>query len=149
MLDTRSRWPISSPTRWAPAFDCRTFKGSTGVHVAVRGDLDFTTVCQVDRALRLGWALSDVLVLDLRELTYIDASGGRLVLEANRRIQRAGGRLTTVRGPTELDCWLKLFGTEQTVDLVDQPPDANDDIPAQNATRWPRLAVIAPEASAA
>ena len=55
------------------------------------GELDIDAVPELDRALR--HADAPLVVLDLRELEFIDSSGAHLLLAADRRIRRAGRRL--------------------------------------------------------
>jgi anti-sigma B factor antagonist len=66
--------------------------------VAVTGELDIATVPRLDRALRRAEVDAALVVLDLRELEFPDSSGAHLLLAADRRIRRAGGRLVVVRG---------------------------------------------------
>ena len=89
------------------------------MHVVLGGELDIATVSELDAALRLAWASSDVIVLDLRELEFIDSSGVHLLVAADRRIRRAGGRLIVVRGPWEIDWLFVLLGIDRVLELVD------------------------------
>src|SRR2546426_800484 len=66
--------------------------------VALAGELDLSQVGVVEQALRgAERARPNTLVLDLSGLTFLDSSGLRLVLEADRRAPGGGGRLA--RGP--------------------------------------------------
>jgi anti-anti-sigma factor len=90
-------------------------------HVALGGELDIATLTLLDAALRRAWASSDVVVVDLRELEFIDSSGTRLIVDADRRIRRSGGRLIVVRGPWEVDWLFVLLGIDRELELVDSP----------------------------
>ena len=62
-------------------------------------------------------------MLDLRKLEFIDSTGAHLMVHAHRRIHAAGGRLIVVRGTAEVEWLVALTGTDQLLELVDQPPD--------------------------
>ena len=113
---------IRSPTEPRSQFSCRRSTIDGVVHVVLGGELDITAVPELDAALRLAWASSEVIVLDLRELEFIDSSGVRLMVEADRRIRRAGGRLIVVRGPWEIDWLFVLLGIDRVLELVDSSP---------------------------
>ena len=90
-------------------------------HVVVTGELDIATVPRLDRALRRADAETALVVLDLRRLEFIDASGAHLILAADRRIRGAGGRLIVVRGNAEVDWFFALMRLDRELELVDWP----------------------------
>jgi anti-sigma B factor antagonist len=102
-------------------------------HVAVTGELDIAAVPQLDRALRRAAADCALVVLDLRELEFIDSSGAHLLLAADRRIRRAGGRLVVVRGGADVEWFFALIGLDRELELVDWPSvaaTAREGVPA-------------------
>jgi anti-sigma B factor antagonist len=113
---------IRSLTEPRSHFSCRRSTIDGVVHIVVGGELDIATVPQLDAALRRAWASSDVLVVDLRKLEFIDSSGAHLIVDADRRIRRAGGRLIIVRGPREVDWLFGLLGLDRALEFVDRPP---------------------------
>ena len=71
-----------------------TLETSDGVAVLrVEGEIDLLTAPELERALRDGAAAGDTLEADLREVSFIDSTGLRLLLEARDRVTSAGGRL--------------------------------------------------------
>jgi anti-sigma B factor antagonist len=62
------------------------------------------------------------VVLDLRGLTFIDSSGLRAVIMADRRVRADGGRLVVVRGPARVNQVLEMTGVARQIELVDEPP---------------------------
>ena len=62
------------------------------------------------------------VVLDLREVTFIDSAGVRLVLEGSRALAAAGGELVVVRGGHEVQRLFALVGLDGRVRIVDRPP---------------------------
>jgi anti-anti-sigma factor len=92
------------------------------IRVTVSGELDIATVPKLDRALRRAHSRAKLVILDLRELEFTDSSGAHLILTADRRIRRAGGRLVVVRGGAEVEWLFALIGLDRELELVDQPP---------------------------
>jgi len=86
------------------------------------GELDIATVPELDRFLRATEVEAGSVVLDLRELELMDANAAQLIVEADRRIARAGGRLIVVRGSAMVDWFLQLIGVDRLLELVDRPP---------------------------
>lgn len=123
---------------------CRSPETAAAVRVAMAGELDINTVPELDRALRRAEAHGTPVILDLRELDFLDGAGAKLLLATDRRIRRAGGRLIIIRGPVEVDWFFWLIGIDSELDFVDQaaapailallglaPLSALDDSPAR------------------
>lgn len=71
--------------------------------VRVSGELDLTSAPQVEAALkRAEQSAVGTIVLDLSGLEFMDSSGLRLVLSADRRARDAGRELLIVRGPDQV-----------------------------------------------
>jgi anti-sigma B factor antagonist len=92
-----------------------------------QGELDLAGVDEllthVDRMLR-GEEL--VLAIDLRGLTFMDASGVHALITAGRRCEARGRRFTVIRGAPQIDRLLTVCGLEGYFDMVselDQLPD--------------------------
>jgi anti-sigma B factor antagonist len=70
------------------------------VRVAAVGELDLATVAQVQTQIReLRDAGFERIVLDLRELTFMDSSGVALILEEDRCALRDGHGFSLIAGP--------------------------------------------------
>jgi anti-anti-sigma factor len=110
--------------RAAPAqFTCTWKEGGSGaawVHVA--GELDLATAPLLRQALRDAQLYARVVVLDLRELTFMDSSGVHVILDAAAGVRRGDGRLILVRGPTHVDRALTLTDASSQVLIVDLDP---------------------------
>ena len=71
------------------------------VHVALKGELDLSTVGKVQDELRRVEADEPpVVVLDLSRLTFLDSTGLRCLVTADERARDAGRRVVIVRGPS-------------------------------------------------
>ena len=91
-----------------------------GVRVVFTGELDIAGAQDAEEAVRQ--AESDgasALTLDLRGLTFMDSTGLRLLVAADRRAQEAGRTLRIVRGPDAIQRVLELTGLVDKLPLVD------------------------------
>lgn len=102
------------------AFRCTLRDGGTDVAlVRVSGELDVATVPQLKQTLRHAEDGALRVVLDLRELTFMDSSGVHAIEDANVRAAVAGRRLVLVRGRSQVDRVLALSGAHDRLDIVD------------------------------
>jgi anti-anti-sigma factor len=139
MVDTERLAAPASNGEALPAFACSWRDGSEDAAcVHLTGELDLSTAAQLERTLRQAQARAPVVVLDLRELTFIDSSGLHVIVDANARAIRADGRLIVVRGARELDRLLTVVGLCEPLEIVDLDPAD----PSGNAIR--RLAAQTP-----
>jgi anti-anti-sigma factor len=112
-----SRYAVPAPfvCSWSPGGS-----GAAWVHVA--GELDLASSFTLERALREAQLCARVVVLDLRELTFIESSGVHVILDAAGGVRRGDGRLVLVRGPAQVDRALTLTGVPSQVLIVDLHP---------------------------
>ena len=103
-----------------PSLRCRRNRADGHVRVAAAGELDLATVGMLDEAIRRAWATSDLILLDLSGLRFVDSTGMRLIADASLRIRRAGGRLVITRGPV-LDRLVTLLDLWGALDVADSP----------------------------
>jgi anti-anti-sigma factor len=107
-----------------PPFVCTWKKGGSGaawVHVA--GELDLANTPQLRQVLREAQHYARVVVLDLRELTFIESAGVHTILDAAASVRRNEGRLVLVRGPTDVDRALTLTRASDQVLILDLDPN--------------------------
>ena len=91
--------------------------------LALKGDLDLYTAPRLDDALVEAEGQKwPTLVLDLRELEFLDSMALRLVMRTQARAEQDGRRLLLVRGPAFVERVLNLAGLEPHLQLVDEPP---------------------------
>jgi anti-sigma B factor antagonist len=88
------------------------------------GDLDLVTAGDVEPVLRDAQAAGNGVALDLRALRFIDSSGLRLVLEAQRRAEAAGTRVVVATGDGTVKRVFDLSGVGTLVEIVDAPPES-------------------------
>lgn len=103
-----------------------TDSGLGAAWVRVAGELDVATSPEVGRALTEAAKRAVLVVLDLREVTFMDCSGVHSIVDATSRARRDGRRVITVRGPAHVDKVFTLTDTREQIDLLDlhaaEPP---------------------------
>ena len=65
--------------------------------IALEGELDLAGAAELER--ELAGVEASAVVIDLRELGFMDSSGLRALAVAAQQLQRAGRRLALVPGP--------------------------------------------------
>jgi anti-anti-sigma factor len=93
------------------------------VRVCPHGELDLSTAELLrDRFTELTSAGFSELLLDLRELTFLDSTGLRLVLELQRWAEADGWELAVIDGRPEVARIFDLTGVRALVPFVDGDP---------------------------
>jgi anti-anti-sigma factor len=93
--------------------------------VALDGELDLSEADRLERRLlEVERSSPPTLLLDLRDLTFIDSTGIRLVLEADARARRDARRLALVRGPDEVHRVFLIALLDKRLEFVDEPSQA-------------------------
>ena len=96
---------------------------SGAVVLALRGDLDLQHLYSFEAELRNVEATpTRCIVLDLRQLDFVDSSGIRQLLAARRRAGRARRRLLLVRGGPPIQRVMALAGLEDVFETVSDVP---------------------------
>ena len=92
-------------------FSVRTAQHGTAVVVIPTGELDIATAPALEHALERAFeSRSARVVLDLRELEFIDSSGLRTLLIAHRQAEKAACAFTLVAGHRTLERTLAIAG---------------------------------------
>jgi anti-anti-sigma factor len=95
------------------------------VRFALRGELDLAHAYTFDEELRSVEATRPArVVLDLRELTFLDSCGLARLLAARRRARRHGHRLLLVRGSTAVQRLFALAAVDEAFEMVSDVPMA-------------------------
>lgn len=99
--------------------------GAGAVRIALRGDLDLAHAYTFDEELRrVEEARPTCVVLDLRELSFLDSCGLARLLAARRRARKAGHRLLLVRGPAAIQRLFALSAVDEAFEVVSDVPEA-------------------------
>jgi len=106
--------------RFVEILDVHTDDRDGLVHLALRGELDLSTVGKVQEELRRVEAASPpVLVLDLSKLTFLDSTGLRCLVTADERARDSGRRVVIVRGPDPVQRVFAITRLEERLEMVD------------------------------
>ena len=110
------------------ACQIETDRRGDAVHLTLAGQLDLS--CN-DRFLAQLREARDTapkhLVIDLRELTFIDSTGLALLLRANGVAHQYGFDLHIVRSPVAIvQVVFEATGVDKLLPLVDEPPESSE-----------------------
>ena len=95
-----------------------------GFEAALSGEIDLSTVGELQE--RLQPSLDEdpkLVVLDLRQVSFLDSSGLRLILRLHKRQEESGGRLVLVRGGRRVERVLEITGVNGELEQVDDPSE--------------------------
>ena len=102
-----------------------------GLRVTLAGELDLLSVPSAVDALRDGHQRAGDVVLDLRELTFMDAAGLAVIVNAGHRARRAGHRFVIhARSPAVLRL-LELARAGRTLEIVVDDPGPPSRLPGR------------------
>ena len=92
--------------------------------LVVSGELDLATspalADAVDQAQRSD---SELLIVDLREVAFMDSSGLSVVVNAHRRAQESGRRFALVRGTPQVQQLLELTSVTDLLTIIESPDE--------------------------
>ena len=91
--------------------------------IAVSGELDLASSPALQEELDRVSADSELLIIDLRELDFMDSTGLSVLVRAHQRAEEQGRRLAMVKGPQQVQRLLSLTGVADRLTLVDAPED--------------------------
>jgi anti-anti-sigma factor len=98
------------------------------IRLALAGEFDLSNAAQVEDALKeLERDRPALLVLDLRELTFMDSTGLRVMVSADARARDDSRRLAVVQGPESVHRVFRITGLDDHLELVETPEAALQD----------------------
>jgi anti-anti-sigma factor len=101
------------------------------VRLALTGELDIAGAPRVEQELeRIERETPATLVLDLRELAFMDSSGLRLVALAERRMVAAGRSLALIKGRDAVQRVFAITRMEDHLTFLDGPEALDDEAAA-------------------
>ena len=98
-------------------------EGSAEV-VVVRGEIDLATADAVRADLRGAAERAETVVLDLREVAFMDTQGLTVVIEAPRAAENNGTRFAITRAPNHVHRLFDMIGLTPRLTIVDDPAHA-------------------------
>ena len=107
-----------------PSFAISVTRNGASTRIVPTGELDIATSPALERAIAEATADPGAeLVLDLRELTFMDSTGLRALAQTNARADEDGFSLTIWRGSRQIERVLEISGLGALLPLEDAPAD--------------------------
>ena len=107
-----------------PSFGIEVVRNGGSTRIAPAGELDIATTPAFEQAIAEATGEPGAaIVLDLRELTFMDSTGLRTLAQTNARAEQDGFTLEIVRGPRQIERVLEISGLGALLPLVDAPAD--------------------------
>ena len=95
------------------------------IRLALAGEFDLSNAAQVEDALKeIEQERPSLLVLDLRELTFMDSTGLRVMVSADARARDDARRLAVVQGPESVHRVFRITGLDDHLEMVPSPEAA-------------------------
>jgi anti-sigma B factor antagonist len=98
-------------------------EGSAQV-VVVRGEVDLATADALRGELQSAGAGGGTVVLDLREVSFMDTQGLAVVIEAQQAAAEDGRRFLITRAPDRVHRLFDMIGLTPRLTIVDDPAAA-------------------------
>ncbi len=90
----------------------------------VKGELDLASSPTLEQELeRVAGDSPSLVIIDLRELEFMDSTGLSVLIRAHQRAQESGHRLGIVNGSRQVRRLLSLTGVADRLTIVDQPEE--------------------------
>lgn len=107
-----------------PSFELGIETGTDRVTFIPRGELDLATAPELEQKVLAAVHDGDLtVVVDLRELTFMDSTGVRTIVAAHQAAEQGGTTLRVVRPPREsaVSRVIEISGIDDALGLVDEP----------------------------
>ncbi len=92
------------------------------VRLALTGELDIAGAARVERELeRIEQEPPATIVLDLRQLAFMDSTGLRVIVAADGRAREQARRLVIVRGSATVQRIIEMTRLDERLEIVDDP----------------------------
>jgi anti-sigma B factor antagonist len=106
--------------RRARGFECTLLDAAPAAAVVrVVGELDMATAPLLQRTLLEACGRAGTVLLDLRDLTFIDSSGLHVVIDATREAEQRKVAIVRLRAAEHVERVFKMTGTAAMVAIVE------------------------------
>jgi len=100
--------------------DLITETEGTTVRLALTGELDIAGAARVEQEFeRIEREPPATIVLDLRELAFMDSTGLRVIVAADSRAREQARRLVIVRGSSTVQRIIEMTRLDERLEIVD------------------------------
>jgi anti-sigma B factor antagonist len=95
--------------------------------LSVKGELDLASSPALEEEVERAVAdAAPLIIIDLRELEFMDSTGLSVLIRAHQRTQERGHRLAIVNGSRQVRRLLSLTGVAERLTIVDRPEQLQD-----------------------
>jgi anti-sigma B factor antagonist len=92
--------------------------------IAITGELDLASSPALQKEIDRAQASdATLLIIDLRQLDFMDSTGLSVLVRAHQRADEQGRRLAMVKGPQQVQRLLSLTGVADRLTVVDSPEE--------------------------
>jgi anti-sigma B factor antagonist len=99
-------------------------RDGAAVVVAVTGELDLASGPELETELdRLSGPDTKLVIIDLRQLDFMDSTGLSIIVRAHQRMAGEGCEMGLVKGSQQVQRLLDLTGVADRLRLVDTPEE--------------------------
>ena len=92
--------------------------------LALSGELDLLSSPELQRALdAVAESDADLIIVDLRDLEFMDSTGLHAILQGQQRVQELGRRFALIRGGEPVQRLFALTGVADGFTIVDSPDE--------------------------
>jgi anti-anti-sigma factor len=127
--------PETYVTPDVPAFRCiLQLTGRSAAWVRLTGELDLANSSHLTHRLDQALGAARLIVLDLRQLTFMDSAGLAVIVAAHNRARRTRRRLVLVRGPAQVSRLLDVAGVSVRLEITNLKPVEADPVSADRAS---------------
>ncbi|MFL5736282.1 MAG: STAS domain-containing protein [Actinomycetota bacterium] len=110
------------------AFEVAATNREGVVELSLKGELDIASFATMEDRLREVEAEKpSAIVFDLRELRFMDSTGLRVILSADKRARRDGWKVAVVEGPEAVHRVFRLALLDRRLDFVADPAEVQGD----------------------
>jgi anti-anti-sigma factor len=92
--------------------------------IVIRGELDLASGPELEAEFaRLRQSPPEVLIVDLRQLDFMDSTGLSILLKAHQKAVEEGREFGLVRGTQQVQHLLELTGVTERLPMADSPEE--------------------------
>jgi anti-sigma B factor antagonist len=91
---------------------------------AIEGELDLASSPTLEQEIdRVSDDDVDLLIVDLRELRFMDSTGLHALVKANKRAKESGRKFAVVQGGAQIQRLLSLTGVDELLTVAQSPEE--------------------------
>lgn len=97
-----------------------------GITLVLTGEVDLASAPIVEDEMLRAEESEELIVLDLKHVSFMDSTGVRTVIAADKRLRERGATLRIVHVPSHVRRLFDMVGISAHLEIVDSPPNASN-----------------------